>query len=523
MEPMCMKVKYKVVCTIVILFMILMTGCEQNRDIQPGHYSITVEEDGPFRNAVVNLVYILSADEVDTMRTAEKMEKMIQGIKNHMMDRYGISVHFEFIPIKGSYEVIKKRMNANDSIDAFTPYLTQMPGIDTPITNQKVLSRWISEFDIADLTEYADQYYPELKKLADDPYFRDAVMINDKIVGVPGLNALCGDFKVLVVDRQYYRSVGSPNIESIDDLYELIKGTERLSAKERGIVLCSFQDILTWHCGNNETVYLKDMLAYDDIAGNIISLADTQILKDAYEKYQKMAHLINDLEIFSSLNTDHILIHFIPYQLFKNFYTGSTYKFEDHYEFFYMNTPLTITYDNYKLNCFINGSSNIEATLTFLRTLTYEEEVYDLLRYGIKDKNFIVDANGCVVLDKDIVYGWETAFKFLERSRERPFSYELGASKDVFFQYLRNENYFMNQTDYRKITGLTTKYISHPELSQLLKKFNVQTLFNSPGEYRILSYHDLFTTGMNYDEFKAYYDIEEMKLLTEKLQSFLYD
>ncbi|HBN83442.1 MAG TPA: hypothetical protein DDZ89_06315, partial [Clostridiales bacterium] len=251
-------------------------------------------------------------------------------------------------------------------------------------------------------------------------------------------------------------------------------------------------------------------------------LADTEILKDAYDIYKDMAHLIDNIEIFTSLNIDKALILLIPYQLFKYFYTGSTYKFEDHFNFIYLNNPLTVTYDHFMLKCLINGSSNIEAALTFLRTMTYDEEVYDFFRYGIKDINYTVDIKGCVSLDKNIIYGWETDFKFLERSNERPFPFEMRASKDVFDQYLRNENYFMNQMDYRKIIRLAADHANDPEM-QSLRKYDVQTLFNSPGEIKIHSFDDLFKTGMTFEEFKVYYDTVEMQVLIENLQSKLYN
>ena len=514
---------YKIFVMILsILFIAFICGCDQNRDIQIDNNSVTLEEESPFKNADINFIYTLSVDEVETMRTSEKLDEVMGEIKGIMMDQYGISTSIEFIPIKGCYETIKKRLNANDAIDVFTPNSSQIPGIRVPIINQKVLHHWISEFDIADLTEYVDKYYPELKKLVNDPYVRDTVMYNDKIYGIPGLR-LGGDLTVLIVDKEYYRSMNNPEIKSINDLQELIKGTEDTSFKKGRTVICSFQDYLKWHCGNNETIYLENLLAYDDNTGNIISLADTEILKDAYDIYKDMAHLIDNIEIFTSLNIDKALILLIPYQLFKYFYTGSTYKFEDHFNFIYLNNPLTVTYDHFMLKCLINGSSNIEAALTFLRTMTYDEEVYDFFRYGIKDINYTVDIKGCVSLDKNIIYGWETDFKFLERSNERPFPFEMRASKDVFDQYLRNENYFMNQMDYRKIIRLAADHANDPEISQLLKKYDVQTLFNSPGEIKIHSFDDLFKTGMTFEEFKVYYDTVEMQVLIENLQSKLYN
>ncbi|HBN83440.1 MAG TPA: hypothetical protein DDZ89_06305, partial [Clostridiales bacterium] len=144
---------YKIFVMILsILFIAFICGCDQNRDIQIDNNSVTLEEESPFKNADINFIYTLSVDEVETMRTSEKLDEVMGEIKGIMMDQYGISTSIEFIPIKGCYETIKKRLNANDAIDVFTPNSSQIPGIRVPIINQKVLHHWISEFDIADLT-----------------------------------------------------------------------------------------------------------------------------------------------------------------------------------------------------------------------------------------------------------------------------------------------------------------------------------------------------------------------------------
>ncbi len=160
-------------------------------------------------------------------------------------------------------------------------------------------------------------------------------------------------------------------------------------------IICSFNDYLSWHCGNQGYVYWNGIFAFD--GDRIVNLAEKDLLQKVYESYKDIASLItvDDTLYFStdynpqSEANKQVLLQVYPYGVFKNRWIDYTDRFNNEFVFMFLSNFNTITYDEYSLKYFINGASaNIEPALLFLRCLEYDRDIYDLIRYGILNKNY---------------------------------------------------------------------------------------------------------------------------------------
>jgi len=230
---------------------ITLSGChKENIDKGvSGEFSIPLNNDGnglnDVRNTEITYIYTPSAS-IDLMFDAS-FKEVISKIQEHMLDKYLIKVNLEFLPNSNYYETVYKRLHSNDRIDVFSPYPSKYPNMDTvQFKKQYYLQQWINEFDIADLTDTANSFYPELNEYIRNPDIREAVVFNDRIYGVPGLGSyMQGNLQVLAIYKDYYESIDKPQIKTIDDLYQIIRSVRQSSYMNKGRIICSFEDFLS--------------------------------------------------------------------------------------------------------------------------------------------------------------------------------------------------------------------------------------------------------------------------------------
>lgn len=364
------------------------------------------------QNTEITYIYTPSTS-IDLMFDAS-FKEVISKVQKHMLDKYMIEVNMEFLPNSNYYEIVSKRLHSNDRIDVFSPYPSKYPNMETvQYNNQNYLQQWIKEFEIADLTDYVNDYYPELNEYISNPDIREAVVYNDRIYGVPGIvSHMQGNLQVLVIYKDYYEFIGRPEIKTIDDLYQLIGSVRDSKYMNKGRIICSFEDFLSWHCGNNGYMYYINLLAYQ--GKTILSLENEPILQEAFNLYQDISDLVsernipfywkgnwdvpgvNDIDTSDEMSYSPVLIQLSSYNQFYLKSISNTERFSNEYEILFLNNPCTVTYDNCNLNYLINGaSSNIKSALFFLRCLETDEDIYDLLRYGIKDKHYYLNDPIC--------------------------------------------------------------------------------------------------------------------------------
>ena len=520
--------RLKIFITYIISIILLFTGCNNNNNFSKPMSNL-VNNKPAFHGKTVHYIYTPSQDTIDNIIKKGLLDETLDEIKNKMVETYGIPINIEFVPQENYYEFIKIRLHSNDNIDVFTPRFFAFPNSDTVrfiIYDQNpVLQQWINEFDIADLTDVSEIYFPELKQIANDRYIEKIIEFNGRIYGVPGIcNFKQGNLLVLTIDKTFYDQLGRPSINDIHQLQELIKNTEK--SYHNGKVVCSFNDYLSWHCSNNGYIYWTNIFAYD--RDQIITLSDTELLREAYESFQEIAPMISDdissnYQRMSDKMKKSVLLQVCPYYRFKDNWMEYTDHFVYNFEFMFLSNGYTITYDECWLKYLVNGASdNIEATLVFLRCLEYDQEIYDLIRYGIKDKHYTLNKNGSVFLDKNMIYGWDDSNMLVSPALERPFFFEWNASSIVWENLINKQNYIIDGVDYRGLLdfNLNAKMLGD-DLYESMQNLSIHRLFdylNSLGKPPVNSIADVIRSGIGYDDFIKHYDSEVVEKLIKEIQ-----
>ena len=527
---------------------ITLSGChKENIDKGvSGEFSIPLNNDGnglnDVRNTEITYIYTPSAS-IDLMFDAS-FKEVISKIQEHMLDKYLIKVNMEFLPNSNYYETVSKRLRSNDRIDVFSPHPSKYPNMETvQYNNQNYLQQWISEFEIADLTDYTSSFYPELNEHIINPDIREAVVFNDRIYGVPGiLSNMQGNLQVLAIYKDYYESIDKPQIKTIDDLYQIIRSVRQSSYMNKGRIICSFEDFLSWHCGNNGYMYYSNLLAYQ--GKTILSLENEPVLQEAFNLYQDISDLVsernipfywkgswdvpgvNDIDTSDEMSFSPVLIQLSLYNQFYLKSISNTERFSNEYEIMFLNNPCTVTYDTYNLNYLINGaSSNIKSALFFLRCLETDEEIYDLFRYGIKNNHYHLNDQGAVSYGKDVFLGWDYTDRLISKKLERPMAFELRAPNAVWEDYIQKSNHIINGINYKKLLRI---HLDNDKFdSDLLRIFNnrvavnlFKDLHNSNIHYRN-TLTNVIKSGIEIEDFIRYYDSYETNALLKAIQGII--
>jgi ABC-type glycerol-3-phosphate transport system substrate-binding protein len=541
------KILFDLTIWFLFISMAFLLGCcdKEASDLRVNE-SFTVlpvpEEDflGDIQNTEITFIYTPNPS-IDLRFNAD-FKEVVTKVTDLVYEKYKIKVNMEFIANQNYYDTVSVRLKSNDRIDVFSPYPSKYPNMETvPYSTQNYLQQWIHEFEVADLTDYINAYYPELKETLSDPDIRETTEYNGRIYGVPGISSyMQGNLQVLAVYKEYYEHVERPEIHTIDDLYRLIRAVEDSPYMNKGRILCSFEDFLTWHLGNNGYVYFINLFAYQ--GKTLLSLENEPLFHEAFNLYKEISHLISeddmpfhwqqywqvpgdqDIREISDPYSSPVLIQVATYDQFNIQQIRDTERFSDEYEFFFLNTPYTITYDLYTLNYLINGgSSHINTALFFVKCLQTDQNIYDLLRYGIKDKHYSLNDEGVLSIKDSVFTGWDLTDRLISRPLERPISLELLSLKTVWEDYIHKPRRVIDGIDYKKLLRIRT---GNEDIDRdLLRIFNNRApgnLFKELFEGKsVRSLTEVIKSGIELDEFIRYYETNDTNVLLKELQAVI--
>ena len=539
--------KRLIVMLIASLFILFLSGCQpdHNEKDVTGEYTLPVNELGKGLGDIQNteITYIYTPNPSIDLKYHPDFQEVIFKVQERMLEKHQIKVNMEFIPYHNYYETISKRIQSNDRIDVFSPHQSKYPNMNpSRFDRQYYLQQWINTFEIADLTDYINVYYPQMNEYILDSDIREAVVYNDRIYGVPGISAyMQGNLQVLAIYKEYYESIDKPQIEIIDDLYRLIRSVEDSKYLNKGRIICSFEDFLSWHCGNNGYVYLRHLLAYQ--GKTILALENEPVLLEAFNLYQDLSDLVleQDIPFYWTGNWDvpgtkdidpndpmsfpPVLIQLSTYDEFYLKSISNTDRFNEEYEILFLNNPCTVTYDHNSLNYLINGASPfVESALFFLNCLDTDPEIYDLLRYGIKDKHYKLNDQGAVSFEENLFIGWDYTDRLISRNLERPMVFELNASKTVWEDYVKKSNYIIDGIHYKKLLRIDFDQNEvDSDLSRLISNrsaFYLFKEFEDPNTNRN-TLTSVIKTGIEFGDFIGYYNDNEARTIIKALQEII--
>ncbi|HBN86369.1 MAG TPA: hypothetical protein DDZ89_21300 [Clostridiales bacterium] len=484
---------------VLLLASVLLSGCHTGNQAPDEYGGFTNPLDtnnslSDIQNTEITYIYTPTPT-IDLQFNAH-FNEVVAEMEKLMLDKHRIKVNLEFLPNHNYYDTVKKRLHSNDSIDAFSPHPSEYPNSETvPYNKQNYLQQWINEFEIADLTELINGIYPELNKSLLDPDVKEAVLYNGRVYGVPGTATyMLGNLQVLIVYKEYYESIGKPEIHTIDDLYHLIDSVKDSPYNDKGRILCGFDNFLSWHCGNNGYVYYMNLLAYK--GKTLLPLENEPVFHEAFHLYKDISDLvsednsytywrknvdvpgINDIIAYGDSFFSPILIQLSTYNHILTKGISDTERFLDEYEFLFLNNPSTVTYDIYSLNYLINGASpHINTALFFIKCLQTDEQLYDLFRYGIKDKHYSLNEQGAVSFSTVVFTGWDHSGRLISRNLERPMIFEQSTS-GVWEYYIQKPKNIIDGINYKKLLRL---HLDHEDIDQDLSR-----IFNNRNPYFLL-------------------------------------
>jgi len=287
-------------------------------------------------------------------------------------------------------------------------------------------------------------------------------------------------------------------------------------------------------------MYYSNLLAYQ--GKTILSLENEPVLHEAFTLYQDISDLVSERNIpfywkgnwdvpgVHDIDTSHemsyspVLIQLSSYDQFYLKSISNTERFTDEYELLFLNNPCTVTYDTYNLNYLINGaSSNIKSALFFLRCLETDENIYDLLRYGIKDKHYYLNDQGAVSYGKDVFIGWDYTDRLISKKLERPMVFELNALKAVWEDYIQKSNHIIHGIDYKKLLRIRSDDEIDSDLSRMLNNRAAFNLFRDLDSniHNQNSLTNVIKSDIEIENFIRYYDSYETNVLLKELQKII--
>ena len=341
----------------------------------------------------------------------------------------GFSVKFDFDMPVDYLKLLSQRINSGDQVDVFD-FLPAPDHITMDI---------VSQYKLADCTDLLSMYYPASQKLLDmHPEIMDSYVVDNKLYVAPGyISSARSNLYAIIIDRTLQDKIGLTEINDFSEFLEVY--TECIGkglVKGDNVFYCDIDSFIRLYLKCYGYFYVEFGIFYDPKSKEIVPMENTPEFIEAYLMYQNMyqdgyvrefpvdtnnlppvnsldAVLENRYPIYPSKYLNMVASCILGYKQFDERYVLHTLNADESFYMSYRIAPYGVT-----------DHGKVKEALQFINLINTHQEVYDLLRYGQKDTNYIL-AGEKVEFTPDVVigYNWRSSV-FYNPDLERQFAYE---------------------------------------------------------------------------------------------------
>lgn len=373
------------------------------------------------------------------------ISEVINEIEKRANRMLNIKLNFKWIESINYADRIKTLLSSGDNFDAFSanadfPAMAGMLG-----EGQK-----LDDF-LLDITEFFPEYAPGLYASFSEAELAEA-SYNGRIMAIP--HHMPGSYRQCAVVREdFMEKYNIPDIKNFDDYEKYLK---YIKENEPGVIPSMYTGYSGVEMLAESYGYYTydDYLVYkwDDPEITFIPWENTPEFKISYNLLQKWVtngYISNGTAGYNSIITGRTA------SFITNFNDGQYYSqaLSQKYRLkvYPLNTdqiapraPITTSSIIFNKN-----AGNPERVIMFIEWLESSQENYDLLMYGIKDKNYSLNANGQFEYKEELnsISGWWGSDAFSNIDYCRPLAFELEKFKE---EYQKNME---QNTKYPPTTG----------------------------------------------------------------------
>ncbi len=509
------------ICCIILVF----TGCQgENKDSDvtaiPG-VNMTGENPLDLRKIHIKRPGAIRTPSTDFLpRTYDMEMEIIEEVNKILEEKINTIIDIEYIPVSmfNTGEILTK-LYSNDNVDV----IDYMPAD---------LESYIQDLNIADLTDILPIYYPEL--------FEPGINLNSiytdgRIYAFPVIAA--GPFQepiCLIVDREFYKSAGSPSVKTVEDVialynygveYENEDGVRFLGGENvNRYFFCPFPNFIRLYLQSNDYTLLSNVYLYAEKDDEIIDLFETDILEDCYSN---LAYMYSK----DALNQGNFFFGQWPpnpqskqpglSMALTNNIEIENFQIRDHDEFNRLYQVMFIgDYEIYP-NRFANrrfiicDNGNADRAVIALRFMVEDPNLNRLLTYGIEDQHYkFVEGRIESIRNEDglIAYNWWNSIINKKHFVPLIFSPE-GTEKYIRDLYDQTRQLIPGVTNGKLVSIINQKNNIKETADIMSKRKEVY------GEFQ--TFENVLSKGITYDEMISNIHREEQSELLDRIKADL--
>ncbi|HBN83331.1 MAG TPA: hypothetical protein DDZ89_05750 [Clostridiales bacterium] len=362
-----------------------------------------------FREISIMLNYPITR--MNAQDLSANLEMRIDGVREYMEKVYGIIVNIDMVKLTDYESERSTRLLSGDGTDIYcigNPEVFYFENIVGNVTIDYVYT--------ADLTDFIGQYYPEVRYMMElNPELESVIVQNERILAVPGCTSMPMDLYALIFNKKIYE-LDKNKYLTADDIVEIYTKMSEIQPDYYGI--CNFRLFINLALPNE---LLDGFTIVEDF--HPVLLEESIAFKDIFTKYGKICNASSNMDTSSFTFWDGVwldpsvfgkqksiedfkslkvapAIELVNYSSFRNsvMSVNNSSKFNECYDIIPVQYKLRQPKICYGPKYYISVYSvEIEASLTFLRCLEYDQTVYDFMRYGVKDVDYVETNEGLIL------------------------------------------------------------------------------------------------------------------------------
>ena len=503
-----MKNKIAVICIIIILSELFLTGClGQEKDIHTTYKETTLPVE-TFDSSIPR-VYYFGKDLSNN--TDGNYKEIYNELTKLTITTMNINLQFNFV--SGiHYDIeLQKAINSADQIDI----------CDSVYVMEDMSHEIINKYNLADITDILSKIYPTaIEIINESKEVLPKISLDNKIYAVPGrLSSGLSNLYAIVTDKNVFKKskmIGINNFLDYINYYNVC--VEGGIIGKNDLFMCDLDLFIRLYLECFGYYYLDYGLVYSPDEKAVVPMESLPKFIEAYTTYSDMLQkgfftyatdvYVNPHEIISLPETASYVAQPVLYRTLISENKLAFETFQEKHDVFLLNenTSYYISYITYP-NFYIINNGNGESALKVINFIMTNQTAYDLLRYGILNKNYYLKNNKVCLYDSDkCVINWRRSYTF-SPVLERQFISEIQTGYDI--RITVNKNTPFSYDLYRQ--AISNLYSNDTKL-------NINEFSKARSVSNILMHHPRF-----YTEIKEGMTVEEyMRLISSfELDDFL--
>ena len=350
----------------------------------------------------------------NSSKSSINIEEINQELSRLCIDMINIDLQLHEIKSASYGTEIQTMIQSGERIDFCDPV-----DVLSVMTNEL-----IEKYHLADITDLLYQYYPSVNEISYGS-IKDQIELDGRIYAVPGyLMGSQSNLLYTVTNKDLFEKSRVGSIANFLDYINYYNTcVEKNLLDEDQVFICDIDMFIRLYLECFGYYNLYDGLVYSPHEKTIVAQETTPEFYDAYEIYIDMLS-----KGFLSYTPEEIVNpHSMPQSSFTHYtaqnltygelnrYSFLAFEgFKDTHEIFIINETAArhIPY-SVMPNYYVIHNGNEENTLKTIHFLKTNQDVNDLFRYGILDKNYTLkDDKVCLFDNQSNVISWRAAFYF---------------------------------------------------------------------------------------------------------------